>query len=260
MELIMQANSIGSGLFPAARRYARENGAGLAGSVLLHVLAALLVVFFLSRRASHSPAAPAHFLPVDLVELGEKTVSPPAQQKAPVPSQRTAHIRVPQTTSPAPPVGVAPHKTRQVPLDDFAAKLRALARLRQPQTQLAPLDNAESADSDATSSNAAPGDEALYAVKDFIRAQVLRRWSVDFSLLGRRNIVVLIHMRMKADGTVTLVQIVDRVRYKKDAMYREVALSARDAVLLSSPFSLPAGHYRPVMDMTLSFNPKDTLH
>jgi hypothetical protein len=31
-------------------------------------------------------------------------------------------------------------------------------------------------------------------------------------------------------------------------------------VLLSSPFSLPPGHYRDVMDMILRFDPKDTLH
>ena len=62
------------------------------------------------------------------------------------------------------------------------------------------------------------------------------------------------------DGRVIFAKILDQQRYKTDAAWREVALSARNAVLLSSPFSLPAGHYKTVMDMTLRFDPKDALH
>jgi hypothetical protein len=42
-----------------------------------------------------------------------------------------------------------------------------------------------------------------------------------------------------------------------DAVYRSISLSARNAVLLSSPISLPPGEYSDVMDMTLVFNPRD---
>jgi hypothetical protein len=52
--------------------------------------------------------------------------------------------------------------------------------------------------------------------------------------------------------------IVDSPR-ANDPMYREVAVSARNAVLLSSPISLPAGHYDHVMDMVLYLNPRDAL-
>jgi hypothetical protein len=44
-----------------------------------------------------------------------------------------------------------------------------------------------------------------------------------------------------------------------DPAYREVAISARNAVLLSSPLSLPPGHYQEVMDMVLYLNPRDAL-
>ncbi len=41
--------------------------------------------------------------------------------------------------------------------------------------------------------------------------------------------------------------------------HRDFAVSARNAVLLSSPIALPAGHYQDVMDMVLYLNPKDAL-
>jgi hypothetical protein len=44
-----------------------------------------------------------------------------------------------------------------------------------------------------------------------------------------------------------------------DPLYREVALSARNAVLLSSPILLPPGDYQDVMDMVLYLNPRDAL-
>jgi hypothetical protein len=247
-------------LLSAARRYAQENGAGLIGSTILHGIALFLFLLVLSGRASQTSVAPARFLPVDLVQLGDKTQSPPAAVKAPTPRQRAAPVPVRETTSPTPPQATAPRKTREAPLDNFAAKLNALAHLKQTNARLPALNNAEGSDSDATSDSAVPGDEAMYAVKDYIRAQVQRRWSVDFSLPGARSMSVAIHVRMKSDGRVLSAQIVDQHRYKTDASWREVALSARNAVLLSSPFTLPAGHYKDVMDMTLRFDPKDALH
>lgn len=245
----------------SARRYAQDNAAGVVGSVLLHGILLALLLFVLSQRASHYVAStPARFLPVDLVQLGDQTQSPPAPVKAPVPHQRAAPVPVRETTSPTPPEGYAPRKTREAPLDNFAAKLNALAHLKQTDPHLPALNNTEGADEDATSDSAVPGDEVTYAVKDYIRAQVQRKWSIDFSTPGAKSMSVLIHLQMKSDGRVLFAEIVDQHRYKTDASWREVALSARNAVLLSSPFALPAGHYRDVMDMTLRFDPKDALH
>ena len=44
-----------------------------------------------------------------------------------------------------------------------------------------------------------------------------------------------------------------------DPTTSEIAVSARNAVLLSSPLALPAGHYQGVIDMVLYLNPKDAL-
>ena len=61
--------------------------------------------------------------------------------------------------------------------------------------------------------------------------------------MGGRKFVILLHVVLKRDGTVTEAEIVDRQRYTGDATFRDIALSARNAVLLSSPLTLPAGRY-----------------
>ena len=48
-------------------------------------------------------------------------------------------------------------------------------------------------------------------------------------------------------------------RSKGDDVYRSIAISARNAVLLSSPLTLPAGMTAEMRDMTLRFNTRDTL-
>jgi hypothetical protein len=97
------------------------------------------------------------------------------------------------------------------------------------------------------------------AVSDFIRAQVERRWGLDLARLGGRTFSVLIRVEMTGAGVVTKAEIVHDARLAADKAYQDIALSARNAVLLSSPFALPSGHYGDVMDFTLSLNTADAL-
>jgi hypothetical protein len=237
----------------------RENGPGLAGSIALHALAALVILLFLSRAETPQPQTVTRIFPVDIVRFGDRTMSPPQVRKSPIPHQRSARIPVRESASPKPPVGVAPNKTAPS-VDELQSKLRTLARLRQPETVLAPLDDSPNSDTESTSDDAVSGDQALYSVRDFIRAQVVRRWNVNFSMLGPRNFKVQVHVRISRKGAVTMAEVIDQQRFKTDATYREIALSARNAVLLSSPLALPPGDYHDGMDMVLSLNPRDTLH
>ena len=153
----------------------------------------------------------------------------------------------------------SPARAREKPVpDDLQTRLKALSRLRMPATNLPALDNSGSSDMAATSDGAVLGATA-YGVRDFVRAQVLRRWSFNWGRIGGRKFSILLHVVLKRDGTVTEAEIVDRQRAATDAGFRDVALSARNAVLLSSPLKLPAGPYGDVLDMTLKLNPKDTL-
>ena len=96
------------------------------------------------------------------------------------------------------------------------------------------------------------------AAKDFIRAEVERRWNFDLKKFGDGGYSVPIHVRITSAGTVLSAEILDN-EHSADPTYREIALSARSAVLLSSPFALPAGHYQDVMDMVLDLDPRETL-
>ena len=110
----------------------------------------------------------------------------------------------------------------------------------------------------ATNDVPTPGCLTVSAAKDFIRAEVERRWNFDLKKFGDGGYSVPIHVRITSAGTVLSAEILDN-EHSADPIYREIALSARSAVLLSSPFALPAGHYQDVMDMVLDLDPRETL-
>jgi hypothetical protein len=227
-----------------------ELSPGLLGSLLLHGLAALLILLFLIRGEQQIAQKPTPFVPVDVVPLGPETTAPPAPRHAAIPQQRAS--RGPQG-SPKP-EGISPHGTRPLP-DDLTMKLKNLSKLRAPTSDLK-IDNDGTADETA-SNNGASG-AAAYSVKDFIRAQVLRRWSLDLSKLGKRSFNILLHIDVSGRGFVTNVEYVELDRFKTDALYRDIAISARNAVLLSSPIKLPDGQFSDGLSVTLTLNPRDT--
>jgi hypothetical protein len=221
--------------------------AGLFCSVILH---GLILLVFLSR---HDRTATPPDIPMDIVLLADETTSPPQPVTAPAPQQR-AGILAPTA---AMPIGASPSNQRP---DDLEMKLHELAKLRQPSvdTHLSEK-NLGLSQLSATSNDAAAGPYATYAVQDFIRAQVERRWGLDLAALGRGNFSVLIRIEITSAGVVTKAEIADTGRFNADKTYRQIALSARNAVLLSSPFALPPGHYGDVMDVMLSLNTKEAL-
>ena len=131
------------------------------------------------------------------------------------------------------------------------SQLEALSKLR--------IQNSSGTASRPSGSSAPAGPQSGYRVEDLIRAQVQRRWNLRLDELGERELIVAIHVVLEPDGTVAKAEIVDEARTKGDEVYRSIALSARNAVLLSSPLTLPAGMTAEMRDMTLSFNTRDTL-
>jgi hypothetical protein len=237
---------------------------GVISSLLLHAFAAFLLLSRLS--------APAQVLnpvvPVDVVQLAEETISPPPLPKAAGPQQKAAalprraqELASRELPSFRPPTGLAPAEPQpppdrlQQPRDELQIRLETLAKLRQPVTGA----RSGLSDRSASSNGAALGPGAAYSVKDLVRAQVERRWNLDLEGLGVRNFVVAIHVVLTRDGIVSKAEIVDQLRFNSDATYHSIALSARNAVLLSSPIALPAGAYDDVIDMILNLNPRDAL-
>ena len=63
---------------------------------------------------------------------------------------------------------------------------------------------------------------------------------------------------VRPDGTVTRAEVVDQSGYR-DRAYQDFALSARNAVLLSSPLTIPVGRYDLARDIVVEFDPKRLL-
>lgn len=226
-------------------RTERRDWKGLAGSLALHVLGLLLALWYVAHRPS-VPDEVFHVLPVEIViggSMGTGTTAPAARLQVAPPHRESAPV----------PEGVNPQGKAQ-PEDELSAKLRALAQLQAPPSTLPNADNA-----------AAPGGtgggqgEGNYALKDFIRAQILRRWLPDLSIPGARNMPVLVRIRLLSSGVIAEVTVLDQARMKTDEAFRNMALSARDATLLASPIPMPPGHYEKVQTLTIDLDPKAVL-
>lgn len=238
--------------FAGNHRNIVEQSPGIAGSLLLHGIALALILFLFIRGAQQISQKQPPFLPVDVVQLGDETTAPPAPNHAPVPQQKAM-----KGPAGAPmPEAYAPNRTKQ-PKDALEIQLRNLSRLRQPDSDLK-IENGASADM-ATTNGAQAGAATVYSVRDYIRAQILRRWVFDFSTLGNRNISIPLRVSLTGRGVVIVAEIMDHHRYMTDKVFRDVALSARNAVLLSAPFKLPTGAPKDGIDFTLDLNPRDTL-
>jgi hypothetical protein len=238
----------------AGRRYAERNGAGVVVSLMLHGIAAFLVLFAVAQQKIEAPQSPAPFVPVDLIRLGAETQSPPAEHRAIVPQQKAGR---PQEAASPTREAVSPTGRKPAPVDALDAKLRALARLKQPDSKLKIAEGQGVSNVDAA--NGPPGDRATYSIRDYVLAQVLRRWTLNLSRARERAFVIAIRVAMKRDGTIVSAQIVEEARAKTDAVYRDIAIGARNAVLLSSPIVLPAGDYPKEMHFTLMMDTRAVL-
>jgi len=231
-----------------------EKGPGVAASVLVHGAILLLLLFWVRHTAPQSPDAGLRTVLVDIIHLGAETTSPPAPQRATARSEQASVQRAP--TAHSPPVGYARNAPR--PADDLDDRLNQLAKLRAPETDTQAMRGAGEDRTD-TASDAPGGRDALYSLRDYLRAQIERRWNIDLSILGERRIVVALRVTMKRNGTIAVAEIVDKTRYASDEQFREVAISARNAILLASPIALPAGDYPAETELTLKLDPRDAV-
>jgi hypothetical protein len=204
---------------------------GFLCSAAVHGL--VLLLFLLMRDG----AATTLVIPLDVIVVADQSAGPPPPDPAVEPQKEVEAAASPAAV----PLGILPSDEHP---DDLDLKLQRLAKLRQPDidTRLSKSDANPSHVSPM--SNNAAGDS--YAVS-------------DVAALGDKTYSVLIRVEITGEGVVTKAEIVNDSRFAADKAYREIARSARNAVLLSSPFALPSGHYSGVMDLTLSLNTKDAL-
>src|SRR5438105_2917594 len=235
------------------RRFVAARRPALAISLLLHGTVLLLLVY---RMHPQDIESRIRFFPVELVTLADLPVTPPAikseprrQQSASVAPQtrrappQSVPLLSPRETPAAPETGNEP--LPQPPKDELQSRLEAFAKLALP----------GNGSMTATGNGSTFGPSA-YDVKDFVRSQVERRWSVDLDSVDR-NVTVSIHVVLTPDGTIRTAEIVNDPR--ANAEYHSLALSARNAVILSSPITLPVGTPASALDMILTLSAKDAL-
>lgn len=227
---------------------------GIAFSLALHGAAILfLALLWSTLRPTASPRGPQP-IPVDLVELGDETASPDAD-KSKLPQQRAAETG----EKPTPQAVPVPKQSAPVPEPGkkLARKEKEQARaLPDPHRPPSPQPQEGSGISNVTTgADGTLGRNATYGVKDYVRAQIERRWYPQGSALLRNDWVVQLHLQLNQDGSVGHAEIVDGGKMG-DGAYRDFAFSVRNAALLSAPFTLPPGLDDAARDMTLDFNPR----
>ncbi len=222
-----------------ARHLWQQNRAGLTGSVLLHVLFVLIVLWWgITHPIARQP--PLKAMLVDLVIA--PTIIPGPSGGAQTP------LRAPVPAAPKI-EGVRP-KAVTPPPDELESRIAQMAQLRAPDTALPAPDNG---------AGAGTGNGGGYALADFVRAQILRRWWPMLENDAARGIPVAIRLKLSRAGVISDVQIVDQARFVTDKLFRNMALSARNAALLASPISLPPGKYEAVMDIAITLDPHAVL-
>jgi hypothetical protein len=226
-------------MFQAVHDLWQKNRAGLTGSVLLHILFVLIVLWWsLSHPIVRQP--PLKAMLVDLVAAPTIVPGPSGGAQTP--------LRAPVPAAPKE-QGVRP-KAVTPPPDELESRIAAMAQLRAPDTALPAPDNG---------AGAGNGPGGGYALADFVRAQILRRWWPQLQSDAARGMPVAIRLKLSRAGVISDVQIVDQTRFANDKLFRGMALSARNAALLASPISLPPGKYDAVMDIAITLDPHAVL-
>src|SRR5215469_8272755 len=193
-----------------ARILWQENRAGLTGSVLLHLLF-LLIALWWSIAHPVTRQAPLKAMLVDLVAVPANVPGPSGGAMTP--------LRAPVPAAPKV-EGVKP-KAQTPPPDELESRIAQMAQLRAPDTALPAPDNG------ASSGNGSGG--GTYTLADFVRAQILRRWWPQLESDAARGMPVAIKLKLSRSGVISDVQIVDQQRFINDKLFRNMAISARNA-------------------------------
>ena len=223
-----------------AVQIAPETRTGLLGSLALHGLFALLLLF-LAPKLITTPRPVESTVPVEIVELappaaptGEVVVPRPAQPRdAPARPRALPHLpEQPQAEVPKAPPAAAPEAPPSV-----AGLNMSLAAPR------------------AGASGAGARPRGMFDPKDLVREQIERHWVFDRNKLPPGDRTVVLRVTINRDGTVAAAEIVDDAQHGLDPAYQTLARSARNAALLASLLTIPPERYQELKEITLRMNP-----
>jgi hypothetical protein len=216
-----------------------RDGRGFAVSILLHLTVLLVLWWHFAQTLPPNP--PLKAMMVDLVAQPLVAPGPAGGASLPVhaPERAAPHV-----------TGVTP-KAMTPPPDELEARIRGFASLTAPNTALPAPDN--------DGYGAGRGSGGGYALADYVRAQILRRWWPALESDAARGMPVALSLRMNAAGVLSDIRIVDQQRFREDKLFHDMALSARNAALNASPIALPPGHYPATNDISITLDPRAVL-
>ena len=222
----------------------RRFSASVACSLAFH--GALIALLFLTFT-SVAPGPALRTLLVDLVQIGTEgeTSGTTTGETPDQPSTAKA-----AAATPAPHTGGVTRTGETKP--DNVGDLLRLAEVAHGQPAYAaphPGGGAVAVGSGAEGTRGGGGHTGL---KDFIRAQIERRWQVD---ARAGEMIVSVHLIIAPDGSVTSAEVIGSI--EGTPAYRATMLGARNAALLSSPLQFPPGLEAGVSDLTIDLDTKD---
>ena len=208
--------------------------------------------------------------PAEAPEVKTAAVEPetePPSELAPTPLDQDVKIpeiaedaAEPKPETPEPPVKPrpkppAPPKPR--PKEDFNVDsiIGLLDQRQQEQTQEGPTPKPAANDQQLAAVGLASA--LTLSEMDAFRVQVGRCWNVPVGAPNANELIVLMHIQLRPDGTLMAPpEFVDETRYNSgDAYYRAAADAARRAVIQCQPYTLPPQKYETWREIEMQFDP-----
>lgn len=213
-------------------------------------------------------------------------IPPPPPPKPVEPEPEPVPVPVPsEEKAPEPEPPLLPSRPKPKPVrhqqDDFESVLKTLELLEDetpPQEEPEQKEQKEESDdvlddvaallerSDETpveDAQKAPvlGSRLTMSEIDAVRRQIEPCWNVPVGARNPEELVVELYLRLRPDGSVISVEVVDKARMRTDSFFRAAADSARRAVLNErcTPLKLPMDKYDRWREMTLRFDPSEMV-
>ena len=216
------------------------------------------------------PEPPAPPPPFDPLPEPDQPVAEAEPEPEPIPEPEPAPEPEPVVEKPPPPEPapkpVVPKVPRQLaqahPLSkpkppvrsDFTTVLRNLEN-QEPEKRAGVADGAARGQVEIAQATATDTDAIIAA----IRRQVMPCWNPQTGVAFAENLVVRIHVRVDADGTVRSAEILNAQGLVRDPVLEAAADRARRALLnpKCNPLTLPTGRYEVWHDLILNFRPRE---
>ena len=258
-------------------------------SLSFHVAMILLTVMslpFMTRKPIDLPP----IISVELIQISDKTNIPFAPKARKVIEKKKEKERV--VSEQAPPAAKAKEKPDRIPLPKKQDEKKELVKKKQNPNEVKPeirqTSEFEKKDIIDTNQIAALIDKAkeesakveksdkkltqssvknsfvkglTLSEEDALKAQIFGCWTVPLGLPYDDDLLVIIKLDLKQDGTISRSEILDHERMNRPGQkfYKVLAESALRAVRICQPLRVPQTGYDKWKTIQLNFNPMEML-